>query len=286
VPDRRPRPWRWIPRWWRRRRHARRRLLRRFPLERRLQPGRILRRRLAQQRHERALLLERPVVLQRAVLLEGLLAQLGLLWPQRQHALERLLAVERAQQRPSQRLQPLFEERLELRPQRLHGGAIHLQSEPGAGTTFTVWLPAGTPPAAEPPPPAAPAHATLTGTLLFADDESIVRSVVSSILVREGWSVLQASDGEEALRLFEEHGDAIDVALLDVRMPGRSGVEVLGELRQRRPGLPVVLTTGYDGGHLEGVSGVPVLPKPFHSPALLQVLAQALENGSIPADAS
>ncbi len=157
-----------------------------------------------------------------------------------------------------------------------HRGAITVDSQVGAGTTFSVWLPAATTVPGVPSRSVPGAAAPRGGTILLADDEELVRDVVSKHLQSAGWTVLTACDGEEALQVFAAHREAIEVALLDVRMPGRTGVEVLSELRAQRPALPVILATGFDAGQLEGVTGVPILSKPFERSELFGVLAEVL----------
>jgi len=81
------------------------------------------------------------------------------------------------------------------------------------------------------------------GTVLVVDDEEGIRRMAARILRRAGYEVILAADGDQALALFDEQ--AIDVVLLDVSMPQRSGAEILTELRRRRPGLPVLLSSGH-----------------------------------------
>lgn len=82
-------------------------------------------------------------------------------------------------------------------------------------------------------------------TVLVVDDEAMVREYVGSVLTRAGYRVIEASDGVEALTMIEQHDNHIAVVLLDLTMPKMDGLEVLRELRVRRPDLRVLLMTGH-----------------------------------------
>ena len=99
--------------------------------------------------------------------------------------------------------------------------------------------------------------------VLVADDEPSVRALLSAVLSRAGMRVWLAADGEEAVALHLANRDAVDVAVLDVRMPRLSGPEALARMRELRPGLPCVFMTGYAGAGGERALEGTVLPKPF-----------------------
>jgi hypothetical protein len=112
-----------------------------------------------------------------------------------------------------------------------HKGAMQVRSAPGQGTTFQVLLPASP---ARPPKPFAEAGRTDlrgTGTILVADDEAFVRRAVKSALERQGYQVLLAENGREAVDLLRAHGAEVRVVLLDLTMPLLGGEEALRELR-------------------------------------------------------
>jgi PAS domain S-box-containing protein len=124
-----------------------------------------------------------------------------------------------------------------------HQGALSVSSRPGEGTTFQVLLPAGTR-AAPRTMAVSPMDLRGTGTILVADDEAIVRRAVRSALERQGYRVLVAADGREAVDLLRTHHD-VSLVLLDLTMPVLGGEEALRELRRVRPHVKVVLSSGF-----------------------------------------
>ncbi len=156
------------------------------------------------------------------------------------------------------------------------GGEVCVESAPGAGAIFTVRLPRTSEPfepARVPSPPKAMRAAK--GTLLVVDDESAVRKTMRRILESAGYRVLEASSGENALRICRAHGDAIDLLVSDLRMPKMDGRELTRRARELRPEMSVLLVSGLvDEGPLptEGV-----LAKPFSPGSLLRRVEQILE---------
>ncbi|MCC7397303.1 MAG: response regulator [Planctomycetes bacterium] len=141
-----------------------------------------------------------------------------------------------------------------------HGGAIEVDSWPGAGTTMRVLWPLA--PEHLPPAPAATA-ASAGPTVLIVDDDDAVRDVTRRMLAGRGYRCHVASGGAEALRLLAD-GLQVDLAVVDIVMPGMTGYEVMQGLRQHRPGLPVVMVSGLaetEGGRFVD-EDVPVVAKP------------------------
>lgn len=125
-----------------------------------------------------------------------------------------------------------------------HGGIIDVYSEKGHGSTFTVYLPASE--KAVPPQRRKRVEAVQgTGTVLIVDDEKVIREVGVAMLEALGYNVFAAAQGEEAVRLYREHRDTIDLVILDMVMPGISGGETYNRLREIDPGVKVLLSSGY-----------------------------------------
>jgi two-component system, cell cycle sensor histidine kinase and response regulator CckA len=165
-------------------------------------------------------------------------------------------------------------------------GYVLVDTAPGRGATFNVYLPAVAAAPAE-GAPAVPASGELVranddrrGTILLAEDEAGVRSLVRLVLTRAGFRVLEAADGSEALRLFETHAERIDLVVTDLLMPGVTGQVLHERIHAVRPALPVVFMSGYTDPlpGQELTAGVPFLHKPFHPNELLAMVRAALSG--------
>ncbi len=158
------------------------------------------------------------------------------------------------------------------------GGHISAESEPGVGTVFHVLLPRTLEAAAPEPvlPRAQTAEAaSASGTVLVVEDEAPIRKLISRVLGRRGYRVLTAATGEEALELMERETEAPVLVVTDVVMPGMDGLEMGHRLRRRRPGVPLLLMSGYAQEALEGeLPGFDCafLPKPFTPADLLDAV--------------
>jgi len=163
-----------------------------------------------------------------------------------------------------------------------HGGSIDVISAPGAGTCFQILLPA-TPGTAAPEQRSSHQPESATGgteTVLVAEDDPSVRSLLVDMLTRAGYTVLAADDGVQALELFTAHRDEVDLVLLDAVMPRLGGPGALERMRALRPELPALLSTGYDadGGRTTSDPTIPVLQKPYRSATLLSMVREALDG--------
>mgnify|MGYP001036195323 CR=1 FL=1 len=171
-----------------------------------------------------------------------------------------------------------------------HNGFIGVQSRPGEGTTVTMYLPAQVAPQLEPPPPDGQANALPRGsqetTILVVEDEDAVRQVSARTLESLGYNVLVSSDGVEALQLFDRHPDRVDLVLMDLVMPNMGGRDLLMSLRERDPGLKVIVMSGYplDMDVEEVLAGdhVEWLPKPLRL-GDLAARVRAMLDGESPA---
>jgi CheY-like chemotaxis protein len=160
-------------------------------------------------------------------------------------------------------------------------GYITVESEPGRGTTFKVYLPRveGSVAAAAPRP--APVSLGGDETVLLVEDHAEVRRLTGKILEAHGYTVLVAADGVEALRIAEQHAGAIQLLVSDIVMPGMRGREVGLLLAAARPEMRVLYVSGYadeslvHGGELE--PGLAFLQKPFTPDALARRAREVLD---------
>ncbi|MBX3481861.1 MAG: response regulator, partial [Caulobacter sp.] len=166
-------------------------------------------------------------------------------------------------------------------------GWIHVESPPGQGATFRIFLPvhvpvAGAPSAPEAARPARPSARDLSGVgrILFVEDEDAVRGVAARLLRARGYEVIEAADGEEALELCIEHAGAIDLLISDVIMPGMDGPTLLKKARGYLGDAPVMFISGYAEAEfsdlLEGEEGVSFLPKPIDIKTLAERVKQQI----------
>ncbi len=159
------------------------------------------------------------------------------------------------------------------------GGHVGVVSDLGRGSTFTLVLPVVTA-SAPTPESASDEFGDASATILFVEDEDGIRGFVSNALRREGYRVLEARDGAEALRVLQNEGAAPDLLVTDVIMPRVSGAELARSLRDRFPELPVLYISGYPAdasgeSHFD-LEASELLAKPFTAAALLERVRTAL----------
>jgi CheY-like chemotaxis protein len=165
------------------------------------------------------------------------------------------------------------------------GGQVFVASAAGAGSTFTIYLPAH---AADAEPAALPAlpPAVHGGaeTVLLVEDEELVRQLTREILRRNGYRVLEACDGAAALALLEQHHGTIDLLLTDVVMPRMSGRELVEQARPLRPEMRILYVSGYSEEAIarqgQLTEGIELLAKPFTPGALTAKIRQLLDRPS------
>lgn len=162
------------------------------------------------------------------------------------------------------------------------GGHIWVYSEEGLGTTFKIYLPR-THEAASPVPSPESIHDLLVGkeTILAVEDDAGVREFVTRILKQQGYTVLEATDAHEAIRLVKNHQGVIHLLLTDVIMPGANGRTLAAELEQICPGLKILFMSGYTNDAIahHGVlePGITFLPKPFTTLGLARKVREVLD---------
>ena len=156
-----------------------------------------------------------------------------------------------------------------------NGGRLEVTTDAQGQTVFAVVLPA-----ADAREPTVVATGSQPQTILLAEDEHVVRTVVRETLERRGYTVLDGGDGPSALALAAEHDGPIDLLLSDVSMPGMNGLELAERLRQLRPGVRVLLMSGAPdmdvAGRMAATEGVDFLPKPIMPNALLEAVRAAI----------
>jgi CheY-like chemotaxis protein len=166
------------------------------------------------------------------------------------------------------------------------GGHLHVDSEPGRGTTFEICFPRTTATSSPTPPPRAAFPRPGRERVLVVEDDAQVRSVTVRALEGAGYRVVVAGDGAEALALDQRGAGPFDLVVTDVVMPGLSGRAVVDRLRERHPGLRALFVSGYSRDVIaqRGVieAGIHFLPKPFTPAALLEQVRQVLDGAEEP----
>lgn len=159
------------------------------------------------------------------------------------------------------------------------GGALRIHSKVGKGTTAELWLPAAAgkveaPDEADNQLPKQPRRASI----LIVDDEDLVRMATAEMLREMGHSVSEAASGSAALHRLSA-GEEVDLLITDYLMPGMRGSELVEDALNLRPGLPVLLLTGYANLAKGEAAGLPRLSKPFREADLAHAVAALLTEG-------
>jgi len=162
---------------------------------------------------------------------------------------------------------------------RSHKGSIDVESKPDEGSTFRICLPPVLRPQAKRPSAGKPESG---GTVLVVEDEEVVRRLAKAALEASGYRIVQATNGLEAIQEVERDA-AIDVVLLDLMMPVMSGEEAIDHILQARPGVKVIVSTGYDEEvtleRFQDKGVAAYLPKPYTSRALVEKVKRVMSGG-------
>ncbi|MCD4700566.1 MAG: response regulator, partial [Candidatus Aegiribacteria sp.] len=163
-----------------------------------------------------------------------------------------------------------------------HDGQIQVYSEVGKGTMFSIYLPAVEHSTAEVSSSVDSPVPGGTETILVAEDDDMVRRLTVQTLERAGYTVLDARNGKEAVRLFETHADEIALAVLDVVMPGLSGKQVHDRIKEIRPDVRVLFSSGYSSSaiHTRFVldKGLQLIQKPYSPDDLIRRVREVLDT--------
>jgi PAS domain S-box-containing protein len=163
-----------------------------------------------------------------------------------------------------------------------HGGDLQVDSTPGVGTTFRIFLPAAAQPATIQPETGAFIRATGTETILFVDDELSLVQMAVEMLGNLGYTVIGKSDSSEALAYIKENGGKIDLLITDQTMPGMTGLELVSAVHAIRKDLLAILCTGYSKEVESGIpedSGVSrLVMKPYREQEICAAIRDVLDK--------
>lgn len=163
-----------------------------------------------------------------------------------------------------------------------HNGFINVYSEPGVGTTFKIMLPLSSSAIKAKAEKEDEGTGKGSETVLLAEDDEAVRTLVKKTLERAGYSVIEASDGEEAIRKLRENVGCIDMMLLDIIMPKRNGVEVYTEGMKIKPTLKAMMLSGYPSDIIDKKNipegNLRLIMKPVSPTDLLKRIREVLEG--------
>jgi two-component system NtrC family sensor kinase len=167
-----------------------------------------------------------------------------------------------------------------------HDGCINVYSEPGTGTTFRIYLPLITAERRE-GDRAQQEEPSVGGTetILLAEDDEHVRSMISSVLTDFGYTIIEAVNGADAVNKFAEQSEKIDLLLIDLIMPKMNGKEALDEIRKIRPGIKAIFSSGYAPETIQQkaslADGIHLIAKPASPTELLKKVRQVLDEKGI-----
>jgi PAS domain S-box-containing protein len=164
-----------------------------------------------------------------------------------------------------------------------HNGMINVYSEVGHGTTFNIYLPVVKKASKE---PMEEDRHKGSETILIVDDDPLTSQIGRDILERRGYRVMMAEDGTEAIEIYSEYKNQINLVILDVIMPDLNGDEVFLELKKENPGIQTIVTSGYNVNRqittMLDYGCIDFVQKPFQSRTLITKVRMALDKEAIP----
>jgi PAS domain S-box-containing protein len=165
-----------------------------------------------------------------------------------------------------------------------HDGAIQVDSQPGQGTTFSIFLPAIMEQHSPVQLSASFAEIHGNGTLMLVEDEELVRDVAVSMLEYLGYQVIPTKGGKEAIQVYQQHWERIDLVILSMVMPDMNGVSTVNALKSLNSDVRILLSSGYSengqAAEMLGLGCCGFIQKPFQLATLSQKIVEALEPGS------
>jgi CheY-like chemotaxis protein len=160
-----------------------------------------------------------------------------------------------------------------------HKGWVEVESELGKGTTFKVFLPTTTKRKAEPTQTEKIAVNRGHETILLVEDDTNLRQLVAKGLRLMGYRVLEADNGQTAMKLWQENSQQIDLLFSDMRMPeGMSGLDLAERLRKEKPNLKVIITSGYIMEGHPSPGGIVYFAKPYEFQILSKTIRDCLDR--------
>ena len=161
------------------------------------------------------------------------------------------------------------------------GGDVWVYSEPGVGSIFKVYLPTTSAAIDVREPVQSPQNLNGTETILLVEDSAGLRELTRALLSRQGYAVLDAADGIEALEVSKKYVGTIHLLITDIMMPRMRGTELVEHIAPGRPDIPVVFLSGYTEevmSHLQNAERMRILEKPYTSDTLLRTVRQVLDD--------